>query len=198
MNFSARHRRSLALLILGLVLGLAYVVLVSPVAGLHAKGVDEIAELELQLERLTALSGDDHALHAEIERLGGLRTRGDYSLAEHTASLAAATLQARLKSVIETSGGRMESMRVLTLPDLEPGLARIGVSTNAELSIEALQQAVHRLEIESPYVVIDELRVAARQIHWAGSTRGERNADFEHARRVLDVRISISGVWIAP
>jgi len=176
--------------------GLAFVIhtlVFSPLWDSHVERRDTISALTSELARFEKLADANDELTEAVDRLQELRRSGRHTLSESSPSLAAAALQDRLKVAVGRYGGRIESTQVLPILN-EGAFTQIIVSATMELTLGSLQSVLHEIESVAPYLVIEGLAVAARQIRWSGNAQGEENEGLERLRQQLDVRINVSGV----
>ena len=91
---------------------------------------------------------------------GDARAQTQYLLAGDSAVLAAAELQSRMEILIEESGGRLLSTQALE-PEAEHGLVRVSVQVHLNATAETLAQMLRQMEGQPPFLVIEELSIAA-------------------------------------
>ena len=107
-------------------------------------------------------------------------------MSAQSTSLAAAELQERVKAVVEQTGSRLTSTRVLT-PAEEGSFYRVAVNVRMRVTVEALQEVLHGLEGALPYMTVDNVTVLARR-----ARRNRRNKAA--GPQTLDVRFDLSAL----
>jgi len=124
---------------------------------------DHIQSMQANLGRLEALV----ATRPELEsRLAALQqdqgSKGAY-LRETTPALAATGLRRRVKEIVQSSGGKLVSTQNLPMKEGQR-FERVTLKVQMTGSTEALQQVLHGLESQRPYLFVDDLSVRAREI----------------------------------
>ena len=184
MRLSSGHSRVLAVILLLAAAGLVYAFVMMPIWQSHQETRNAVASHEEQIARLLGVAANTRALSEQRNALQSRGELGRYLLAGSSTTLAAAGLQERIKSIVEGTGGRLTSTRVLN-PESEHGFTRVAIGVRLALDTVALQEVLYQLEGQRPLLVIDELMVIARR---ARSTRRTRDKADN-----LDVRFQISG-----
>lgn len=142
-----------------------------------------IAQSEDAIAKYSQIAGSYDALQAELSSLRADPELGQFMLPEDSDTLAAASLQERVKSIVEATGGSLTSTRVLQ-SEQEQGtrFQRVSVNVRMSVTVETLQRVLHELESGVPYLIVDDVIVLAR-----GGRRAKR------VRLDLDVRFTLSG-----
>jgi general secretion pathway protein M len=185
--------RSLAILLLGVVVASAWLLLIAPVIDQRASykaDIDRaqrlIAEFELRREKIGALK-------REIKALRNDRTRKTAYFTARNATLAAAKLQSRIKALTQAAGARLNSSQVLTTDDTKGELPRVTVRAHMVGSIEAIRSVFHTLESGQPYVFLDNVTVSARPTR---RSNRRRRSDTRNDPGQLTVRYEAYGfLW---
>ncbi len=180
--------RSLAVILLLIVLLLAWYAVGEP---LRADYVRDRRSIDSQRDSLARFEAIAARLDEYQERLRRQRQKPDFNravLRADTETLAAADLQQRVKSVVERQGGALVSTQVLeTIP--EAPFTRIRINVRMLLSVPELQQVLHEIEAQPPYLTVRQLLVTNRQ--WRGRNQRRKN----QLREGLDIRMGIVGYW---
>lgn len=174
---------------------LALLLLVSVLAGIGIGGalplwrkyegnLAEIAQSRDHIARLTGIATGLDSMEKEIRRLEEQRESSDYTLARESLNFAAASLQERLKLIVQRSGGTLTSTQVAPPARVGP-FDRVTLDVRMSLSLGGLQEVLHVLEGGSPYLIVDNLTVIARPTRRINKT--------ELREQSLDVRMSLSG-----
>ena len=179
--------RVLALAVLaGLVL-FALLAVVKPLSARYLDNRAAIAQLSEQIARLEGIASRTQAYRAELQRLRDDPRRERYLLGDDSPTLAAASLQERLKSVVEEHGGRLTSTQVMGA-DEDGGFAKVAIAARVSGDIEVLQRTLHALEGSLPLLTVDDLTVLSRRSR-------RRNSP---GQVLLDVRFTLYGFMLAP
>ena len=177
-------RRFLAIALLFAAASLFWSVLISPVLDDYSEAQSTIERLAAALEKSRASERDVAGLEAELARLKERQKSVGGVLQDGNESIAAAQLQNRLKTVVDSVKGDLRSTQVL--PSREEGnFRRITVRGQISLDLAALQRVVYELEAASPYLFLDNVEIRTR----SALRRRDRVKDDP----LLDVRLDLSG-----
>jgi Tfp pilus assembly protein PilO len=178
------QRRILAVLLLLLALAAVVRVLVFPIWSTYLDNRDAIAQSEDNIVRYSRLSTQIGALQSAVGELEQADNLDRYVLAQESEPLAAAALQARMKSVVTSSGGTLTSTQVLPT-ETEQGFKRVIVNVRMAVSTDALQRVLYELENNLPYLLTDDIVILSR------GARKRRRAT--QGVDLLDVRFNLYG-----
>lgn len=179
--------RALALALLLAVVGGVYGLAIDPLVmryRTYDQTIIERADLVIRYRRLAA------AKPTLAKRLAQVRARDSASagfLTGGNEALIGANLQNRLKGMVESSGGKLNSVQVLPGKD-EGGFRRITIRARMNGTIEALQKVIYQIETASAVLLVDNVDVRARK-----SRRRRRKKQSQPPVRTLDVRFDLSG-----
>jgi general secretion pathway protein M len=104
-------------------------------------------------------------------------------LQSSTESLAAAELQSRIKSSVETAHGDLRSTQILPARD-EGGFRRVFIRSQIVVDTSSMQRLFYELEASTPFLFLDNVEVRARVVS-RQKNQGENPQ--------LDVRFDLSG-----
>jgi len=172
--------------VLLLLLALAAVVrgLVLPIWTSYVSNRDAIAQSEDNIARYSRLSTQIDTLQSALGKLEKAGNLDRYVLVQESEPLAAAALQARMKSVATSSGGTLTSTQVLPT-ETEQGFKRVIVNVRMAVSTDALQRVLYELENNLPYLLTDDIVILSR-----GARKRRRTAQGVD---LLDVRFNLYG-----
>jgi hypothetical protein len=181
-------RRAAALALLVAVLFLGWSAAVEPLLESYQEAQATIQRLRPAIERGGA-EGDLADLKDKVDRLKSQRNEATGLLASGNESIAAAQLQARLKTITDSAKGELKSTQILAPRD-DGNFRRITIRGQIAGSLAAVQRILYELESSSPYLFLDnvEIRVAT------GPARGTADA----AATGLDLRLDVSGYLRRP
>ena len=184
MRLPRSQRRILALLLLVLVVLLAVRLILVPIWTTYADNRDAIAQYQDDIVRYSRLSSQVAELQSAVDELQQSDDLVRFVLPQESEPLAAAALQARVKSVVTSSGGTLTSTQVLPT---EPGhgFKRIIVNVRMAGSTDVLQRVLFELENGLPYLIADNVVILSR-------ARGKRRRAAPPVDR-LDVRFNLNG-----
>jgi hypothetical protein len=171
-------------LLLLFALGAVVRVLVVPIWSTYLGNRDAIAQSEDNIARYSRLSTQIGALQSAVGELEQTDNLDRYVLVQESEPLAAAALQARMKSVVTNSGGTLTSTQVLPT-ETEQGFKRVIVNVRMAVSTDALQRVLHELEINLPYLLTDDIVILSR-----GARKRRRTTQGVD---LLDVRFNLYG-----
>jgi len=178
------QRRILAMLLLFLVLAAVVRVVVLPIWSGFLSNRDAIAQSEDNIARYSRLSTQIGALQSAVGELEQTDDLDRYVLVQESEPLAAAALQARMKSVVNSSGGTLTSTQVLPT-ETEQGFKRVIVNVRMAVSTDALQRVLYELENNLPYLLTDDIVILSR-----GARKRRRTTQGVD---LLDVRFNLYG-----
>lgn len=178
------QRRILAVLLLLLALAAVVRGLVLPIWTSYVSNRDAIAQSEDNIARYSRLSTQIDALQSAVGKLEKAGNLDRYVLVQESEPLAAAALQARMKSVATSSGGTLTSTQVLPT-ETEQGFKRVIVNVRMAVSTDALQRVLYELENNLPYLLTDDIVILSR-----GARKRRRTAQGVD---LLDVRFNLYG-----
>jgi general secretion pathway protein M len=179
--------RTLAVVLLGVVLLGAYQLIAAPLVIAYREGEASIEQVKELLQRYEALAEQRSLL---ADRLAKQQERAGSAAGYLTGpsdALAAAQLQDRVKSVVEAAGGELRSTQILPAEPLEGdlGFRRTTLRVNFVVTIEGLQATLYELETGQPYLIIDDATVRQERV------RRRRNEPEKEP--VLDVSLELFG-----
>lgn len=177
-------RRLVALSLLILLPGAAYVLLVAPLLEHYETQQLRISDLRDQAARYQRIAGEAPALERQLAALRQASRSADGYLVAANETLAGAQLQARLKSIVEQAGGSIRSSQPLP-PRQDASLVRITVRVHATHRLDSLVQVVAAITGEAQVLTIDHMHVRARS--------AAANTPSSDAQAPLDVRLDVSG-----
>jgi hypothetical protein len=153
--------RLAALLLVGVaVVGLALFV-VEPLVAEYARTAQAIADARDLLVRFDRLGAARDSLARQVAQLAENPEDTAFYLAGGTDALAAADLQGRLKTLVESSGGTIGSMQ--TLPTVaEQDLKRVAIRLEMSATILPLQRVLQGLESGVLLLFVDNLDIESR------------------------------------
>ncbi len=183
------QRRILAVLVLLLSLAVLVRVVVVPIWSGFLSNRDAIAQSEDNIARYSRLSTQVGALQSAVGELEQTDSLDRYVLVQESEPLAAAALQARMKSVVTSSGGTLTSTQVLPT-ETEQGFKRVIVNVRMAVSTDALQRVLYELENDLPYLLTDDIVILSR------GARKRRRAT--QSVDLLDVRFNLYGFMRDP
>jgi general secretion pathway protein M len=164
-------------------------VVVVPIWSGFLSNRDAIAQSEDNIARYSRLSTQIGALQSVVGELEQTDSLDRYVLVQESEPLAAAALQARMKSVVTSSGGTLTSTQVLPT-ETEQGFKRVIVNVRMAVSTDALQRVLYELENDLPYLLTDDIVILSR------GARKRRRAT--QSVDLLDVRFNLYGFMRDP
>lgn len=152
------RERWIAVAILILLIGLIYLVVVTPLISIASSYQETIDDLEFKLERDRRLALQKATVLRRVDEIKSLQTANDNLFSRESAALATADLQKLVKSTIITAGGDLTSTQVLPSQEEEQFL-RIGIRVRMSGNIEVLKSVLFELESTKPILIIDNLTI---------------------------------------
>ena len=155
--------RLTALLLLGVVVVALDVFVVEPLMAAYARTDQAIAEARDMLARYDRLGAARDGLARQVAQLAEKPENTAYYLTGGTDALAAAELQGKLKTLVESSGGTIGSMQALPAVD-EQNLKRVAIRLDMSAPILPLLRVLQGLESGVPLLFVDNLDIQSRLI----------------------------------
>jgi general secretion pathway protein M len=176
--------RSLAIaLLVGLVV-VAYLVVVQPVIDGWGEQGDEISHLESTLARYRQVARQRAPREAELAELKQQAAGEDGLLRGTNETLMAATIQNRVKALVESAQGELKSVQ--TLPAQSEGhLRRITVRSQISMTIDAAQRVFYDLEGGEPQLFLDNIDIRSLEESRRHRERGDNG--------MLEVHLDVYG-----
>ena len=157
MQLTVRQSRLAALSLLALVFAAAMMAVATPLWLLNRRYDMAIEDAAKRLERYLKIAGMREGLQKKAAEAKALGTSRHY-LKSASPALAAAELQELVKSVLETNGGKLNSIQIL--PHIDEGLYRqVAVSLQLTAPLSALKVMLYTLESARPYLFINNFSV---------------------------------------
>jgi len=150
------------LLAVAILVGLVGVLLLGIVVPAYSSYVDarnSVEQLRMTLARLNASDTDLARLKHEASRLRTAKTIGLLQSAND--SLAAADLQNRIKSLVESVHGDLRSTQMLATRS-DGSLRRVSIRSQIAVDLAGLQKIFYGLETASPLLFLDNVDIRAR------------------------------------
>jgi general secretion pathway protein M len=163
--------RTLALLLLAIMIATAWVLLIEPVINQKATYKAEIDNATRLIGAFESRQETIGALRREINALRNDRSRKAAYFTARSATLAAAKLQSRIKSLTQAAGAGLTSSQVLTAKDRKNELERVTVRAHMVGSIEAVRSVFHTLEVGQPYIFLDNVTISTHTPRRTGRNR---------------------------
>jgi len=179
---------SISILILGLLF--LYYLLVSPALASRLNFNERRGELELQLAKYKKAEQQLIQLKNQISQLNNNSSQKAYFLENKPDTLAAADLQKRLKTLIESHDGQIVSTQPIVDQDNDL-FSKVTVKLHMRGNINTLQETLYALEFSRPLLFVDNIIIQNRARRSA-STRNQPNAD------PLDIRLDVTGYIFKP
>jgi general secretion pathway protein M len=152
---------ALALLVAVLLMVLAGIAF--PLWVLHRHYDSAIDDATRLLGRYARIAGMREGLQKKIVEVKALGKAGHF-LKSTNPALAAAEIQALAKTVVETNGGKLNSMQIL--PHKDDGLYRqISVTLQLTGTLKAMKKMVYALESSRPYLFMDNFSVRSLMVN---------------------------------
>jgi len=175
--------RLLALGLLVLVIGVAWILIVVPVTAAFDAQETRIERATELLARYEKALDDEPNLRAEIERLRKSDGSPDPFLKGESTQIIAANLQNRIQTLVAGEPGEIRSIQVLPESE-EDGFEKIGLRVTLTAGIPTMQKIFYDIESSVPALFIDNLDVR--------TNIRRRSRDTESTNRV-QIRFDVFG-----
>ena len=184
MNLSASASRGAAV---GILIGISaalWFIIVQPTIISFFEHRESIAQSQEMLAKYRGIASTRADLDSSLRKLRAAQETEDRLLTGGSTQLVGAKLQNSLKESIETNGGTLTSMQVMTGRE-EEGFFRIPIAVTLTSTIEPLEKIIYTIETQNPYLFIENLVIQTNQ----GFTEA---SDDEQARN-LQVHFDVYG-----
>jgi Tfp pilus assembly protein PilO len=176
--------RALALAILGVLMGLLYLGIVSPLIDRYRTGETTLTERQLLVPRLERVAAEVPTLRARLAELQATGTTRDVALDGASDALASANLQSRVEQLAAANGVTITSTEAIPAEDRGP-YRRIGLRLTVSGQYDAIVKLLAAVEEAQPPIVVGNL-----QMH------GLFRAIEVRANHALDTRFEVYGLRI--
>lgn len=157
---SKKQSRALAIGLLALGLLIFAALLFVPARMLH-RHYDQVIESQVDFlgryQRVAATRGEIQAALDRVKKLEGRK----HFLKNTGLALAASEIQETAKTLIETNGGRLNSMQVAPQKD-EAGYRRVTVNIQMFSNMNTLRKILYTVETIQPYLFVDNLIIRSQ------------------------------------
>jgi len=150
--------RLLALGLLVLVIGVAWILIAVPLTAAFDAQETRIERATALLARYEKALGDEPNLRAEIEALRKSDGSPDPFLKGESTQIIAANLQNRIQTLVAGEPGEIRSIQVLPESE-EDGFEKIGLRVTLTAGIPTMQKVFYDIESSVPALFIDNLDV---------------------------------------
>lgn len=164
MNKSVDHRQRLLALALTVVVVLVGVDLFDRVwLGKYVFYQEHLDDLQFRLQRFKALLSSQEELQQSLQQIQQDNSTDAYYLPDASPTLAATTLQQRVRQVVQSNGGNLVSTQILPVA-VEEGFTRVALRIQMTGDTTAVQRMLHALESSRPLLFVDALQIRAQPV----------------------------------
>jgi general secretion pathway protein M len=147
-----------------LVLIAAVLFIVGPIAGIvwyvnHYYDV-QLAEKQDRIERYQRIASTRPAISRQLDAMRAKETR-KFFLRTGATALSAAEAQEAVRSIVETSGGKLITMQAPSSRE-EGRYRQITVVVQLTANVQALRRILHALESNMPYLFVDNVTIRSQ------------------------------------
>jgi len=165
---TASRQRLLALGLLAVAIGLAWLIVIQPVADAFSAQRDAIDDLHGQLAAYEARIALKPAVEMRLAEIKRHEASNTGLIAGDSPELAASNIQNMVKAVIESDAGQVRSAQNLA-PTTADGFQRVEIQYDASIPIGRLKDVAYRLETSVPYLFLDGIDLRAPE-SWSAIT----------------------------
>ncbi len=181
-NLTKEQQRWLALgLLLGLIFLVSTIIFIPWYKALNKK-LEDIEGQAFRINRYERIIASQHDVLAGVEKARTEINKLNYFYKHETYSLAEAELQTRIKEIAQHGNGEISSTQVLPQKEVED-LVRIAVKVKLLGDMEMLRTILHEIEIEKPFMMIEEISIIPR--------RGRRNRKTRQIEETGKVTVTL-------
>lgn len=176
----ASYHRSLAWLLLALVLAAGWAVIVSPLRGYIADASETLRQERELLDRVRLIA-QQAGQARDLEGQASAVESSAVFLPGATDAIKTANLQSLIADLTERSGARLRSARALQARELDTARL-IGVQVQLACDTERLQRLLLAIEESLPLLIVEQVQVNNSPVRGGGGQVG-----------LLDVRLDVYG-----
>ena len=166
------QRKAVALVIAVAVLMILVVLIAGPWWYLNQRYGSLLDDAVTRLERYVRIVGMRDSLQQRAAEVRSLEANRHF-LKSTNPALAAAELQEQVKAILETNGGKLNSIQIL--PHKEEGpYQQVSATLQLNAPLSAVKAMLYALESGRPYLFIDNLSIRVQNI---GIPRTDPNAE---------------------
>lgn len=155
IQLTSKQSKAAALALLAAALLLVIGAVAVPLWLLHRHYDVAIDDATSRLERYYRIASMREGLQKKIAEIKVLKANNHF-LKSSSPALAAAEIQEQAKNIVETSGGKLNSIQILPHKD-EGEYRQISVTLQLTATLTAIKGMLHTLESSRPYLFIDNL-----------------------------------------
>jgi general secretion pathway protein M len=187
-------RRTLAITILLALVSVVLSGIIQPLLDDYRRAKASVDRLEAAIQRSQTADRDVTRVQAELAALKKRQASAGGFLQGTNESIAAAQLQHRLKTSVESAKGEVRSTQ--NLPSRDDGnFRRITVRAQISLGMAGLQRAFYDLESSAPFLFLDNIIIRARSVP---QDRNKAAQEPVIQDPVLEVSFDLSGYMRRP
>jgi general secretion pathway protein M len=153
--------KTLALVILGMLLSLGYLLCVQPLIAAYQAERGNAAQLELQVARYEKAARQQPARRTELAGLKQQQGARSGALEGSNETLVAAQIQNKIKALVASGQGELVSTEILPAQE-EGNFRRIGVRSQLSIAMAGALQVFYGLESQSPLLFLDNVELRAQ------------------------------------
>jgi len=181
-KLNKQQQRWLALgLLLGLIFLASAVIFIPWYNALHKK-LEGVEREAFKINRYQRVIRSKNEVSTGIGQARKKINELNYFYKHETRALAEAELQTRIKEIAQQAKGEISSTQVLPQKDQE-NLVRIAVKVKLLGDMEMLRTILHQIEVEKPFMLIDEISIIPR--------RGRRNRKTRQIEETGQVTVTL-------
>jgi len=164
--------RIVALALLVAAVALPYRLVVQPLQAEYASLTEAAASRQDMLDRYRRLADSREALRAQLARLQDEPSSQGGYLSGESETLVAAELQNLVRTIVERSGGKLESTQILPATT-EGAFRRVTLRVRMAADSEGLFRILYDLESMLPYLFLDSLDIVSRDRRGSGQAKSQ-------------------------
>lgn len=130
-----------------------YLLAIRPVLSLLSNQADRLARAHAALSHYAAIAAQETAIRSKAIRAGDAATSGSFLQGTSDGAINAG-LQARLKTIADQAGARVQSVRALD-PGTDRDIRYLGAHLELAGSIAAIYATLQAIEDREPYLFVD-------------------------------------------
>jgi general secretion pathway protein M len=188
-SLSPRQSRTLAGIILLLLLSAILVLVIYPVWAMNKAYDARISDTLFQIQRYKRIAAQDEQYQLEFSSIKRSQQTDQRYLQSKTDSLANAELQRRIKQVVAAGQGEIISTQTVQISE-EDVLNKVAIRVRMKSTLESLKTILYQIETQKPYLFIDNITLRSRHLT---RRRLPKTDEIVEAMRMLDIDFLLVG-----
>lgn len=162
-GFNISRQGVLAMALLLTVLAVGYTMGVQPLIHRFSNYLERTDLAERKLEAYNRLIAQRPAIESRMKKLQQAQRHSANYLVEKTPNLAVTSLQTKVKSLVEASGGSVTSIQPLPAKN-EGKLLKVSLRVQVQGDADVIRKVIYGIESNQPLLFLDQITITASPV----------------------------------